>query len=146
MAQIQRSADAIWQGDSRNGEGKVTTGSGVIRDQAYTWKMRFENEAGTNPEELIAAAHAACFSMALASTLSKDGFTPDTLHTQAVLIMEQDSSGWSVARVRLEVEGRVPRIDEATFLQKAEEAKKNCPISRLLGPGLKSIDLVATLR
>ena len=146
MAQIQRTANAVWQGDSRSGGGKFSTGSGVIRDQAYTWRMRFEDEPGTNPEELVAAAHAACYSMALASGLSKAGFTPDSLHTQATLIMEQEAAGWTTKRIRLEVEGKVPGIDEATFQQNAETAKNNCPISRLLAPGLEGLDLVATLK
>ena len=146
MAQIQRTADAVWQGDSRSGAGKFSTGSGVIRDQAYTWRMRFEDDPGTNPEELIAAAHAACYSMALAAGLSKAGFPPDSLLTHADLTMEQETAGWTVTRIRLEVEGQVPNIDEAAFQQHAETAKKNCPISRLLTPGLKSIDLVATLK
>jgi lipoyl-dependent peroxiredoxin len=146
MAEIQRTADAVWQGDSRSGSGKVSTGSGVIHDQAYTWRMRFEDEPGTNPEELVAAAHAACFSMALASNLRKAGFTPDTLRTHAVLTMEQESGGWTVTRVRLEVNGVVPNIDEDTFQKQAAEAKSNCPISRLLSPGLKGIDLVANLQ
>ena len=146
MPQIKRTADAVWLGDSRSGSGKFSTGSGVIRDQAYTWRMRFEDEPGTNPEELVAAAHAACYSMALASGLSKAGFTPDSLHTQATLIMEQEAAGWTTKRIRLEVEGKVPGIDEATFQQNAETAKNNCPISRLLAPGLEGLDLVATLK
>lgn len=146
MAQIQRTADAVWQGDSRSGSGKFSTGSGAMRDQAYTWRMRFEDEPGTNPEELVAAAHAACYSMALAGDLKKAGFTPDSLHTHATLLMEQETAGWTTKRIRLEVEGKVPGIDEATFQQHAETAKKNCPISRLLTPGLEGIDLVATLK
>lgn len=145
MAQIQRTADAVWQGDSRNGDGKVSTGSGVIRDQAYTWRMRFEDEPGTNPEELVAAALAACYSMALASRLSKAGFIPDSLHTHATLIAEQEEIGWSVTQIRLNVDGVVPNIDEATFQQNAEEAKNTCPISRLLRPGLKGMELLANL-
>lgn len=146
MSQIQRTADAIWQGDSRSGDGKVSTGSGVIHDQAYTWRMRFADEPGTNPEELVAAAHAACFSMALASRLSRSGYIPDSLHTHATLTMEQLEGGWLATRVRLEVTGVVPNIDEATFQQNAEEAKDTCPISRLLKPGLKDIELVASLK
>ena len=146
MAQIQRTAEAVWLGDARNGGGTVTTGSGAIREQAYTWRMRFEDEPGTNPEELVAAAHAACFSMALSAGLSKDGFAPRSLHTHANLIMEQEAAGWSITRIRLEVEGIVPGIDQATFQEYAGKAKNNCPISRLLAPGLKDIDLVATLK
>lgn len=146
MAQIERTANAVWNGDSRSGGGKVSTGSGAIHEQAYTWRMRFEDEPGTNPEELVAAAHAACFSMALASGLGKHGFTPDSIRTHATLIMEQEAVGWSVTRIRLEVDGIVPGIDEATFQEYAGRAKDNCPISRLLAPGLKGIDLVATLK
>lgn len=146
MAQILRTAEAVWHGDSRSGGGKITTGSGVIRDQVYTWRMRFEDEPGTNPEELVAAAHAACYSMALASDLSKAGFPPQSLHTHATLMMEKETAGWTTTRIRLEVEGKVPDIDEATFQQSAETAKNNCPISRLLAPGLKGIDLVARLK
>jgi osmotically inducible protein OsmC len=146
MAQILRTGDAVWQGDSRSGGGKFSTGSGVIRDQPYTWRMRFEDEPGTNPEELIATAHAACYSMALAAGLSRAGFPPESLRTHAVLTMEQESIGWTVTCIRLEVEGRVPKIDAAAFQTQAEAAKKNCPISRLLAPGLKGIDLVATLK
>ena len=130
MAQIQRTADAVWQGDSRSGGGKVTTGSGVIRDQAYTWRMRFEDKPGTNPEELVAAAHTACYSMALAAGLGKAGFTPKSLRTHATLIMEQEATSSTTTRIRLEVEGKVPNIDEAAFQQHAETAKNNCPILR----------------
>jgi len=146
MAQIQRTAEAIWRGDSRSGSGTFSTGSRVIRDVGYTWRMRFEQEPGTNPEELVAAAHAACFSMALASDLGKAGFTPDSLHTHASLTLEQVDGRWTVTRIRLVVEGIVPNIDEAAFQQAAEQASKNCPISRLFSPGLKSIDLEASLK
>ena len=146
MAQIERTASAVWLGDQRSGGGKFSTGSGAIQNQPYTWRMRFEDEPGTNPEELVAAAHAACFSMALAGDLRKASITLDSLHTQATLIMEQEAAGWTIKRIRLDVEGKVPGIDEATFQQHAEIAKNNCPISRLLSPGLKSIDLVATLK
>lgn len=146
MAQIQRMAQAVWHGDSRSGNGSFSTESGAILNQPYTWKMRFADEPGTNPEEMIAAAHAACFSMALASALKKAGYTADTLTTRAVLTMEQEEIGWTVRRILLEVEGRVPGMDEAGFRRSAEDAKKNCPISRLLAPGLLGIDLEAVLR
>jgi len=145
MAQLQRTGDAVWQGDLRGGNGKVTTGSGAIREQAYSFRTRFENEPGTNPEELVAAAHAACFSMAFSAGLANAGFTPESVHTRAVLTMEQEGGGWAIARIRLEVEGKVPNIDAATFQSQAENAKQNCPISKLLSPGLKGIDLVAKL-
>ena len=146
MEQIERTASAVWQGDSRSGSGKVSTGSGAIQSQAYTWRMRFEDEPGTNPEELIAAAHAACFNMALASDLRKAGFTPDTLRTQAKLIMEKESAGWTVKRIALDLEAVVPGMEEADFRQKAEGARANCPISRLLSPGLEGIDLTVTFK
>lgn len=146
MAELTRFGDAVWQGDLRGGGGTVSTGSGAVRGQAYSFHTRFENEPGTNPEELIAAAHAACYSMALSAGLSRAGFTPDSIRTHAILTMEQDSGGWSVTRVRLEVEGKVPNIDAAAFQREAEEAKRTCPVSRLLAPGLKSIDLTATLK
>ncbi len=146
MAEIRRTAEANWQGDSRNGKGKVSTGSGVVKQVPYTWRMRFEDEPGTNPEELIAAAEVGCFTMALSSALGKKGFTPDSLHTNGTLIMDNASGTWTVTKIRLEVEGKVPNIDEATFKQIATEAEQSCPISRLLRPGLKEIEVVATLK
>jgi osmotically inducible protein OsmC len=145
MAEIQRTADAVWRGDSRSGGGTFTTGSGVIREQNYTWRMRFEDEPGTNPEELIAAAHASCFNMALAGILGRAGFPPQSLHTRAVLSMEQEEIGWTVKRIQLEVDGVVPNIDEATFRQHVDAAKNNCPISRLLAPGLAGMSVTAKL-
>jgi len=146
MAQIQRTADAVWRGDSRSGSGTFSTGSGVIRDVTYTWQMRFGEEPGTNPEELVAAALAACFSMALASDLKKAGFTPDSLNTHATLTMEEVDGRRTVTRIRLDLEGVVPNFDEAAFQEAAEGAKVNCPISRLLSPGLKGIDLQVSLK
>ncbi|NMB88100.1 MAG: OsmC family peroxiredoxin [Chloroflexi bacterium] len=146
MIHIQRTAESEWHGDSRSGQGTITTGSGVFHGQPYTRKMRFEDEPGTNPEELVAAAHAACYCMALASRLSKAGFTADRLHAKATLSVQQEDIGWTATRMRLEVEGVVPGIDAAAFQQYAMEAKDTCPISRLLAPGLQSIDLTAVLR
>lgn len=145
MADIERSANAVWQGDLRGGKGQISTPSGVLQDDAYTFATRFENASGTNPEELIAAAHAACFSMAFASTLSRQGFQPQSIRTRAVVEMEKQEAGFAVTRIRLETEGQVPNIDEAKFQEVANDAKVNCPISRLLTPGLKSVDLQAKL-
>jgi osmotically inducible protein OsmC len=119
--------------------------SGVLTDASYTYATRFDNAPGTNPEELIAAAHAACFSMAFASALEKKGFPATSVKTKATVIMDKRDAGNSVVRIRLETEGQVPNIDEATFQQAAEDAKKGCPISRLLSPGLEGIDLTAKL-
>jgi lipoyl-dependent peroxiredoxin len=146
MTEMQRSANAVWQGDSRSGKGTITTPSGVLQGDPYTYLTRFDNAPGTNPEELIAAAHAACFSMAFASALSRKGFVPDQLQTRAVLTMEKEDIGWSVTKMRLEVDGNVPNITADVFKQTAEEAEKGCPISRLLRPGLKEVLVVANLK
>ena len=146
MADIQRTADAVWQGDLRSGKGTISTPSGVLKEDAYSFVTRFEDQPGTNPEELIAAAHAACFSMAFSSALGKQGYTPESLSTHATLTMVRADAGMTVDRVRLEVVGRVPNIDEATFRQIAEEAEKGCPISRLLRPGLREVEVVASLK
>jgi len=145
MAEIRRTAEAFWQGDLRNGKGNIGTASGVLHDTPYSFQTRFEDAPGTNPEELVAAAHAGCFSMAFSSALTRSNFPPESLHTTATLIMEKEDAGWAVNRIRLEVEGRVPNIDAATFKRIAAEAEQGCPISRLLRPGLKGIDLVAKL-
>ena len=146
MSEMQRSANAIWQGDSRSGNGKLSTPSGVLQDDLYTYLTRFDNSQGTNPEELIAAAHAGCFSMAFASALSRKGFVPDQIQTQAVLTMEKQDIGWTITKMRLEVDGKVPNISAELFKGTAEEAEKTCPISRLLRPGLKEIVVIANLK
>lgn len=146
MADIQRSADAVWQGDLRGGKGQVSTPSGVLQQDAYTFATRFENAAGTNPEELIAAAHASCFSMAFANTLAGKGYPPEVIQTHATLSMDRTSAGFSVTKMLLEVEGKVANIDQGTFEEVAKEAERNCPISRLLSPGLQSIEVVAKLK
>ena len=146
MATIHRSADAAWEGSSRGGKGWLTTPSGALKEVVYTWSGRFENEPTTNPEELIAAAHAGCFSMAFASTLNKKGHEPQRLDTHAVLTMEQVDGAWTITRVRLEVDGQVPGLDQAGFQQIAEEAEKGCPVSRLLRPGLQEVQVVAKLK
>jgi osmotically inducible protein OsmC len=145
MADIRRSAEAFWQGDSRSGKGQVSTHSGVLNHAAYSWSARFEDAPGTNPEELIAAAHAGCFTMAFASTLAKKNLPPESLHTNATLIMEMVDQKWTVTKMRLEVEGKVSNINAAVFQQTAEEAEQGCPISRLLRPGLKEVTVVAKL-
>jgi osmotically inducible protein OsmC len=146
MADITRTANAVWQGDLRGGNGQVSTPSGVLQDDAYSFVTRFENSPGTNPEELIAAAHAACFSMAFAATLSKKGYSPQRIATHATLSMDKLEAGFTVTKMRLEVEGQVEGMDEATFGQIAEEAEKGCPISRLLRPGLQEVEVVARLK
>lgn len=145
MADIERTADAVWQGDLRGGNGQISTPSGVLKDDAYTFATRFENAAGTNPEELIAAAHAACFTMAFSGVLARKGYQPESLRTHATLSMDKTEAGFSVTKMLLEVTGKVPNLDEQTFRQLADEAERGCPISRLLRPGLQEIEVVAKL-
>ncbi|HEY0777194.1 MAG TPA: OsmC family protein [Gemmatirosa sp.] len=140
-----RTANAVWNGTGRDGTGHLTTPSGVLNAQPYSFKTRFESEdgrAGTNPEELIAAAHAGCFSMALAFQLQTAGFTPDELRTTANLTMEPQGGGFAITAIRLDLQARVPGIDEAKFQQLANEAKANCPVSKVLNA---AITLNATL-
>ena len=132
---MQRSGSAVWRGAGKDGSGSVTTPSGALKEQPYSFKTRFESEdgrAGTNPEELIAAAHAGCFSMATAFQLAGAGFTPEELRTEAQLTMEQQPVGWTITAIKLVLTGRVPGIDAAKFQELADNAKKGCPISRAL--------------
>ena len=128
---ITRTATARYQGMGKDGQGWVSTQSGVLKDQRYGFTTRFENEPGTNPEELIAAAHASCFTMALSFGLAKAGVTEGTLETEARVKLEKDGDGFKVTRSDLTLTGEVP-LDEAKFSELAEDAKKNCPISKLL--------------
>ncbi len=127
-----RSGSARYEGFGKEGKGRVSTQSGVLADQAYSFNTRFGEEPGTNPEELIAASHAACFTMALSFGLAKAGFTDGTLETTARVKLEQDGEGFKVSRSDLKLEATVPGIDPARFDQVAQEAKANCPISKLL--------------
>jgi len=130
-----RTAQAVWNGTGKDGTGALTTPSGVLREQPYSYKTRFESEdgrAGTNPEELIAAAHAGCFSMALAFQLQTAGFTPEELRTTAHLTMTQQGVDWSITAIRLDLAARVPGIDQPRFQQLADVAKANCPVSKVL--------------
>ena len=132
---MQRSGSAVWRGGGKDGAGTLTTPSGALKEQPYTFKLRFVDEdgrAGTNPEELIAAAHAGCFSMALAFQLAGAGFTADELRTEAKITMTQGDGGWSISAVRLELRARVPGIDDAKFQELAAAAKAGCPVSRVL--------------
>ena len=132
MATIKRSAQARWEGSGKEGRGALTTASGTLSNTPYSFTTRFENGAGTNPEELIAAAHAGCFTMALAFILSGAGHPPKSLETSAEVSLTQEGAGWKIAAVALALKGSVPGIDRATFLSHAEQAKKTCPVSRLL--------------
>lgn len=140
----QRTAQAQWNGDLRSGSGSVKLGSGAFQG-AYSYGSRFEQSPGTNPEELIAGAHAACFSMATASGLGKAGFKPELISTNATVHLDSVPQGFKIARIDLEMEADVPGIDEAKFLEIAEGAKKNCPVSQALA-AVPEITLRARLR
>jgi lipoyl-dependent peroxiredoxin len=132
MATIHRNGSAAWQGTGKEGKGSLTTQSGTLRDTPYGFSARFENGQGTNPEELIAAAHAGCFTMALAFKLTGAGHTPESLNTEARLSMEQEPGGWKIAAVALSLRARVPGCKEEEFQRLAGEAKAGCPVSRVL--------------
>jgi len=138
-----RTADARWEGNLTEGTGTVRTGKGGLSGN-YSFKSRFEEGEGTNPEELIAAAHAGCFSMAFSKGLADAGFTPTSVETVAMVHLDKTDAGMTVTRIVLETVGNVPGVDAADFQKIAEGAKENCPISRLLSPGAE-ITLNATL-
>jgi lipoyl-dependent peroxiredoxin len=132
---MRRKAQAVWTGPGQGGKGVVSTGSGALQKQSYSAHGRFEDEegkAGTNPEELIAAAHAGCFSMALAFQLAGAGHPPTELATEAVIDMQKEDAGWTIKSVHLTVRGKVDGIDPAKFQELAEKAKAGCPVSRVL--------------
>jgi osmotically inducible protein OsmC len=127
-----RKASAAWNGDGRSGTGRLTTQSGVLSESAFGFRTRFENEAGTNPEELIAAAHAGCFSMALAFGLQAAGFTAEEIRTEAAVTLEPEGEGFKISRSALTLRARIPGIDQARFEALAQAAETNCPVSKVL--------------
>jgi len=127
-----RKASAVWQGDLKGGKGTVSTESGVLSNTQYSFTTRFENGPGTNPEELIAAAHAGCFSMALSAELGKAGITPDRIETTAQLSFEKQDAGFSVTGIHLQTTVKIAAGDRTKFDAAAQAAKAGCPISRLL--------------
>ena len=131
-----RKAKAVWRGTGRAGSGNLTTDSGVLADTPYSFRTRFENEKGTNPEELIAAAHAGCFTMALAFGLQGAGFTPTELNTEAAVTIEQEGQGFRISRSALTLRAKVPNLDAAAFAKFAGEAEKNCPVSKVLNAAI----------
>jgi osmotically inducible protein OsmC len=138
-----RKARAQWRGTGRDGDGDLTTDSAVLSETPYSFKTRFENERGTNPEELLAASHAGCFTMALAFQLQLAGYTPTKLDTEAAVSLDPDGPGFRITRSALTLAAEVPGLDEETFRRLAGEAEKNCPISRVLNA---EITLSATLK
>lgn len=145
MADLKRTAKAVWNGDLKSGKGEINATSGVLKDTPYSFATRFENSPGTNPEELIASAHAACYSMAFAHTLSEKGYQPQSIQTQAVCTIEpQEAGGFKITKIRLETRGQVSNIDAATFKEVAKEAGAGCPVSNALRGGVE-IELDAAL-
>jgi osmotically inducible protein OsmC len=132
MAEIVRNATAIWNGSGKDGSGTLTTQSGTLKQTAYSAPRRFGNEQGTNPEELIAAAHAGCFSMALAFQLSGAGHPPERIETKAEITITQESAGWTITGSALTLKAKVPGMSRDDFLAIADKAKAGCPVSRLL--------------
>src|ERR1700722_8169413 len=128
---MERSATAVWDGSLREGKGAISTQSAVLSDAPYSFVTRFENAKGTNPEELIAAAHAGCFTMALSAQLGTMKLTPEALRTSATVTLEKLEAGWTISKIHLDVAGKVPGISAEAFESAATSAKQNCPVSRL---------------
>jgi osmotically inducible protein OsmC len=127
-----RKARAVWRGTGRDGDGDLTTDSGVLSSTPYSFKTRFESEPGTNPEELIAAAHAGCFTMQLAFLIQRAGLVADELTTEAAVSLSPDGEGFKIDRSALTLRAKVPGLDQAKFDELAQAAEKNCPVSKLL--------------
>lgn len=128
---INRKGSAQWQGGIKDGKGRLSTQSGALDNQPYGFNTRFEDQPGTNPEELLAAAHAGCFTMALSKILGDAGLTADQLETQATVTLEKVGEGFSITAVHLELRAKVPEADDAKFQELAALAKANCPVSKL---------------
>ena len=129
---MKRSASAVWKGGLQDGRGTVSTESGLLSGTPYNFRMRFENEQGTNPEELVAAAHAACFSMALSAILGRTGLVAESINTKATVTIEKVGDGFAVTAIHLDTTVSIPGADKAAFAQAVEAAKTGCPISKLL--------------
>ncbi len=129
---MKRSANAQWQGGLKDGKGVISTDSGVLENSQYSFGTRFESGKGTNPEELIGAAHAGCFSMALSMILGDAGYTADTIDTKATVTLDQVDGGFAITTIHLDVSARVPNADEQAFSKAANDAKEGCPISKVL--------------
>jgi len=127
-----RKARAVWRGSGRAGNGELSTDSGVLEKTPYSFRTRFENEKGTNPEELIAAAHAGCFTMALAFQLQGAGYTPTELRTEAIVSLEPEGQGFRIRSSALTLRAVVPNLDQDAFARMAKDAEQNCPVSKVL--------------
>jgi len=129
---MKRNASAVWNGGLKDGKGTISTDSGVLSNNQYSFSTRFEDGIGTNPEELIAAAHAGCFSMALSGQLGQAGLTADSIKTTASVTLEKTDSGFAITTVHLDVSAKVPGADQQTFETAANNAKAGCPVSKVL--------------
>jgi osmotically inducible protein OsmC len=129
---MKRNASAVWQGGLKDGKGTISTDSGVLANTQYSFSTRFEDGAGTNPEELIAAAHAGCFSMALSGQLGAAGLTAESINTTASVSLEKTDAGFAITKVHLEVSAKVPGADQAAFEKATNNAKSGCPVSKVL--------------
>jgi lipoyl-dependent peroxiredoxin len=129
---MERKAGAVWKGGLKDGKGIVTTASGILKATPYSFSTRFENAPGTNPEELIAAAHAGCFSMALSAQLGNAGITPESISTEATLTLEKLESGFTITKIHLDVAAKIPGGNQAAFEKAAQDAKSGCPVSKVL--------------
>jgi len=139
---MKKTASAVWQGDLKSGKGTISTESGALKDNPYGFNTRFEGAPGTNPEELIGAAHAGCFSMALSMMLGQAGLTPERIDTTAEVTLDKDDKGFSITAIALTLKAKVPGTDNEQFQQIANQAKEGCPVSRVLNA---EISLNATL-
>ena len=133
---MQRTGSAHWSGGLKDGKGTVSTQSGVLKQAQYSFSTRFENGIGTNPEELIAAAHAGCFSMALSGQLGNAGMTAESIDTTATVTLEKVEGGFGITAVHLDVKAKIPGADKAKFDEAAQNAKKGCPVSKVLNTNI----------
>jgi len=133
---MKRTASAEWQGDLKTGKGTISTSSGLLSNAQYSFKTRFEDGVGTNPEELIAAAHAGCFSMALSAQLTSAGLKPESIKTDAAVTLEKQGAGFAITAVHLNVVAKIPGADQAAFDKAAQAAKEGCPVSKVLNANI----------
>ncbi|MBA1274966.1 OsmC family protein [Stutzerimonas azotifigens] len=140
---MKKTASAVWQGNLKEGKGTISTESGALKDNPYGFNTRFEGAPGTNPEELIGAAHASCFSMALSMMLGQAGLTAERIETKAEVTLDKSGEGFAITTIALTLNAKVPGADEAQFQQIANQAKEGCPVSKVLNA---EISLTATLQ
>lgn len=139
---IKKTASAVWKGDLKTGKGEISTQSGALKSNPYGFNTRFEGQPGTNPEELIGAAHAGCFSMAFSMILGGEGLTPDEIKTSAEVSLDKEGEGFAITAIKLTMSAKIPNIDQAKFEELANKAKEGCPVSKVLNA---DITLSATL-